>query len=1319
MGEDTKVATTLFGQLGTFKPEEEEWSNYEERMDEFFIVNKIKDDRAKVALFLTSAGSEHYGLLKNLLSPDKPSSKKYDEIIQVLKEHFEPKPLIIAERFKFHKRDQMENESGQQYFAALKSLTKNCEFGQFLEESLRDRFVCGLIDGKIQKRLLSEFDLKIKKALAIVTSWELANKDSKLMKTETSLQVLNKISPKQKSTGDIRCHRCGGNHFANECKFGNVRCYKCGRNGHISRFCRQKEGFGTQARGAYNHNNRGRRNDNFGRNVNAVTEEQHDAGNYSEETEAEDVHFFGSVNSVNNCKPIKIDLNLNSVAISMELDTGASVSIINYKMWKMIGGPILNKTNVKLQDYSGNKLKVLGEVKLTVKYMVLEKYLTVYVVEGNGPALFGRNWLSEFKLDWQSINKNCINKVDAECQKLSALLKDYDCLFEDRLGCIKNIKADIQLKENAIPKFCKYRPIPFALREKIDMELDRLVEMGVMEPISFSEWAAPIVPVVKSSGAIRLCGDFKVTVNPNVKVDTYPIPRVEDLFASLRGGKSFTTLDLSEAYLQMQLSDESKSFMVINTHRGLYRYNRLCFGVNSAPALFQKCMDTILQGLNGVICYLDDVLITGIDEADHLRNLEAVFERFRENDVILKMKKCCFMKSSVEYLGHVIDANGLHTNKKKVEAVLDMAQPKNVSELRSFLGLVNYYGKFISKLVDKCKPLHRLLQNKVQFDWDENCHRSFVALKQALSESPVLCHFNQSLPVGLACDASSSGLGAVIYHIFEDGRERPIAYASKTLNSSEQKYSQIEKEGLGIVFGLKKIHQYLYGRKFVLVTDHKPLLSIFGPHKGIPVTTANRLQRWAILLSGYDYTIRYKASECHANADTLSRLPLMNTDSSFNVCEKAIKLIYANQLGKLPITHCEIAEATSSDPILSKVCQFVQNGWPRRLSNEFVPYKSKSSDICIEQGCLMWGCRVIVPLNFRKSILQTLHDSHPGIVRTKSLARMYVWWPGITKDIENLVKRCDQCNLNQQNPKKAPLHVWEYPARVWQRIHIDYAGPFKGFMWLIVVDARTKWLEVIKMKVATTRTTVDALLSIFARFGNPECIVSDNGSPFSSYEFQHFCKENSIIHKFSPPYHPSSNGEAEINVKTFKNAMKRVDNNGDLYRACQSFLFNHRNTPHSATGVPPVELMLGRKVRTKLSVISPKFNFNDYNNLRENSNNNISKTFCSGDLVWVRGYGGRAKWLPGTIKRRLGKMTYEVKVDEESWHRHVDQMRSRIPNDIRTRSEEDDSHMYFNIEGEDDSVRADSTRVPEPSTIRRHPQRPRRPPVTFAEEFNY
>ena len=366
--------------------------------------------------------------------------------------------------------------------------------------------------------------------------------------------------------------------------------------------------------------------------------------------------------------------------------------------------------------------------------------------------------MRKIQLDWKSI---CAIKTTPSDDKLQELLTKHAAVFKDELGNISSHKAKLYLNsESARPKFFQPRSVPYAVNPAIDQELERLESSGVIHPVSTSEWAAPIVPVPKKDGRIRICGDFKVTINPVLDVEQYPLPKPQDLFATLSGGEKFTKLDLHQAYLQLQLEEESRKYVTINTHRGLFEYTRLPFGVASAPALFQRVMDSILQGIPRVKCYIDDILITGANDEEHLQNLEQVLQRLETEGMRLKKSKCQFLKPSVEYLGHRVDSTGLHPTEDKLKAVAEAPPPRNLKELRSFLGLLNYYGSFIRNLSTLLHPLNSLLQKGTKWKWSADCQKAFDSAKKSLTSSSVLVHYDPSLPIRVAADASSHGLGA-------------------------------------------------------------------------------------------------------------------------------------------------------------------------------------------------------------------------------------------------------------------------------------------------------------------------------------------------------------------------------------------------------------------------------------------------------------------------------------------------------------------------------------------------------------------------------
>ena len=448
-------------------------------------------------------------------------------------------------------------------------------------------------------------------------------------------------------------------------------------------------------------------------------------------------------------------------------------------------------------------------------------------------------------------------------------------------------------------------------------------------------------------------------------MDKYPIPRIEELFATLAGGKTFTKLDLSHAYLQVPLDDESRQYLTINTHKGLFEYTRLPFGVASAPAIFQRVMENLLQGISGACVYIDDILVTGATEKDHLHNLTQVLQRLQIAGMRLKKGKCAFMLPSVSYLGHVINAEGLHTAESKVQAVVEAPEPRNVTELRSFIGMVNYYGKFIPNLATTLSPLYLLLSTP--WSWGSRQRCAFRDIKELLRSGQVLTHFDDGLPLILACDASPYGLGAVLSHRMPSGA---IGFASRTLTKAERNYSHLDKEALSIIFGVKRYHQYLHGRQFVIKTDHKPLIHIFSESRAVLTMASGRIQRSALTLGGYNYAIEFKEGKSMANADALSRLPLVTQRTEVPKPPEVVHVM--EQLDSTPISSRQIRQWTDKDPILAKVRRRVQDGWPdqeEERGQDFLPFFRRRYELSTEGGCVMWGSRVVVPSQGRKRAL--------------------------------------------------------------------------------------------------------------------------------------------------------------------------------------------------------------------------------------------------------------------------------------------------------------------------------------------------------------
>ena len=858
--------------------------------------------------------------------------------------------------------------------------------------------------------------------------------------------------------------------------------------------------------------------------------------------------------------------------------------------------------------------------------------------------------------------------------KIDTFVGRYPDLFTPGLGCYKGKEFSIEVRDDVEPKFFRARPLPYAMRDKVDVELNRLLKEKIIEPVNHSKMAAPIVPVLKSDNSLRLCGDYKVTANLMLKLDSYPIPRMRDLMYGLANMKVFTKLDLSQAYNQLSLEAESKVLTTVNTHRGLFQYNRMPFGISSAPGIFQRAMESLFQDMENVICYLDDLLLISKTKSDHERLLNQVFERLQNTGLKLKPEKCEIAVPEVVYLGFKITEAGVLPTLSKVKAIKEAPQPTDLTQLRAYLGLLNFYRRFIPNAASILEPLNRLLKATNSFSWGPEQEEAFRTSKNMLIQSEALVHFDQNKPITVQADSSLYGVGAQLAHII-DGEERPVYFASRTLSETERNYSQTEKEALALVYALRQFHEYLWGQKFTLVTDHLPLLGIFSPKKPISPQASGRIQRWALILQAYNFNLIHRSGKLLCSADALSRLPVTNVCENTPIPADWTNLVYF--LDGTPITSAMIKEQTIKDPIMSQVLKYLQTGWPQRqLTNpDLTHYSRRKEELSSQDGCLLWGTRVVIPPSLRNDVIHELHAAHTGVSKMKTLARSYLWFPNLDKELEELAASCETCLENRPMPDKAILHPWHWPTSPWHRIHVDFAGPVDGNYFFILVDAHSKWVEIFKTKGTASSDVIRCLQHVYATFGLPVSIVSDNGPCFTSAEFKQFLNKGGVKHVTTAVYKPSTNGLAERMVQTFKNMLRKSKEPVGL--AIDRFLFHYRLTPHSTTGVSPAELMFGRKLRNKLDLLLPNGTSchsdidsdNIHTRVQSKQNSQIRnhcrrprKTdFPIHSKVMARNYGKHgSKWVPAIVTKQTGPVSYRCVLDDgEQIKRHQDQLHKR------------------------------------------------------------
>lgn len=1255
---DQNVASTFLqsSTLSEFQPQMESWKMWKDKLEMHFSEINCSTEQAKKRILLKCIGAPQYSFLYDLCTPDSPASKTYKELCEILDTHYTPPSIVFRERKIFHNAAKEDEETVSQWYGRIKRLAAKCEFGSHFDIMVLDQFVISL-PNKIFDRICEErSNITLHDALTKAMIMESKLSTSQVgSSADSSVNFVKKYPARNNTTrntkqgndtsqnktkGKSKCTRCGWrNHEAKDCKYKNSTCHICSKIGHLASVCRSKQ------KGVINYISDSENNNS------SIS----DLFNYS----------IYSVNGSNFSDVYALPVVVNGKEMNIACDTGAPCTLFPASLYNnFFKNTFLTPCLKPYVDYNGKQIKVLGEFEASITYRDVTRKIPIVVSNTNSPPLLGRTFLKEF--NFQLTQVNYISNIEQYSSITDNIKKEYSDVFSEELGKFNGPTIDLQLSNDAKPIFHKPRSLPIAWKDDIEKQLRSLMRSGVLELVDSSEWGTPIVPIPKSDGTFRICGDYKVTINKFLVDVRYPLPRIDEIFTSLEGGELFTKLDLANAYNQLVLSDSSQGICALSTHIGTLKVKRMPFGIKPAAAIFQKTIENLLRGIPNVVIYQDDITVTGKDLQDHIKNLKAVLDKLKTSNLKLNASKCKFFEKEISYLGFTINKNGLRKTHERVVNILEAPIPKNVSEVRAFVGMVNHYSRFIESFADKIMPLYELLKKNVTYQWTSKCQAAYELMKKEVTSEQVLVHFNSELPLILSTDASNVAIAGILSHKFPNNTTKPIAFISRALSKSERNYSTLEKEALAIIFSVTKLKQYLLGNHFVLRTDHKPLITIFGENKGLPVMAASRMQRWAFILTGFNYSIEHVKGSMN-EADALSRIPQLTTQQ--DILENSyVNFIEGSNYLNINFKH--IAQETKRDPILSKLSHAILSGSLSNITDpNFKPFKNKANELTVDYGCILWGYRVLVPKKYQGQILNELHTSHMGIVKTKALARSYVWWPNLNSDLENLVKSCEPCQRLQSSPEKAALISWKPTGSAWNRIHIDFAGPIKGYYLFIIIDSFTKWVEVFKTSDVSSKFVITKLRETFSRYGIVETLVSDNGRQFCSDDFKTFLKINNVQHVLTAPGHPATNGQAEIFVKNLKKSLYASigkDNNIDFDTILNRFLFDYRNTPHTTTGETPAKLFLKRSVKTRFDMLKPPLVDAHILKRQRNSENNYkgkrNECFSDGQHVFIRDYRNPNKksWMPAKIKKQLGPRTYSCFIDHNNRliKRHLNQIRS-------------------------------------------------------------
>lgn len=1139
----------------------ENWKRWLTRWERYRVISGLSKQNAETQVnsFLYALGSEAEDALIAMRLPDE-DARDYDKVTAAFDHYFVPRRNVIYERARFNQRSQLEHEPVESFVKDLHRLADSCEFGILKDELIRDRLVVGLQDRALSERLQLDADLTLEKAVNMARNSEAVKSQQEVVRRNASEKTdLDAVTtrgrerrfthkrPPTKSTAGRdatqtspdACRWCGDGrgHPRARCPAQGKSCNSCGKKGHFATVCRSSNAKDQEMRTRH-----GRRQARKG-----IVEEV----------------FLGEVQLAPSSDPWFVVACMDGKEVKFKVDTGADVTAVPgaalpphtrlQKPTKMLYGP------------GSSKVHTLGQVKVDIKWKGITTRQEVFVVEGLRQALLGRPAIRAL-----NVLPELLSLEDRPGS--GPVVSKYPGLFGS-LGQM-NVTYSIRLAPGAKPHAVAYpRRVPLPLLPGVQDEVCRMEELGVIRKVEHAtEWCAPMVVVKKKDGKLRICVDY-TELNKQIIRERVIMPTVEESLSRISGASVFSKLDANAGYWQAPLSSESSELTTFITPLGRYQFLRLPFGIATAPEFFQREMLHILEGLEGTTCHMDDILVYGKDVKEHDRRLDAVLQRLNDAGVTLNEKKCEFRKKRTLYLGHVLEAAGISADPEKTAAIRKLPAPESVTQLRAFFGMLNHLMKFLPGLAEMTKPLRDLLASDAAWTWGPQQQQAFDRLKEQLAKTPVLTYYDPQRPHTLSVDASSYGLGAVLLQEDTDGQRRPVAYASRALTSTEQRYAQVEKEALAITWACEKFRMYILGLPFHIETDHKPLVPIFSTKRIDDLTP--RLQRMRLRTIEYDFSIGHVPGKQLYTADVLSRNPV--GEAKTESMEAVLKDYEVLAIGSLPASNnmlTRIRRAQAEDRTLHRVMEYCTTKWPptSELPPDVRQYASVTDELSVVDDLLLRSGRLVIPPTLRSQVLESLHTGHQGVSRCRARAREATWWPGINAHLRDHVQKCPTCQVHRR-PGTEPLLQTPVPDRPWEVIGMDifYANHRN---YLVVVDYFSKFFELATLKRTTTADVVSKLTPMFARFGIPDVIRSDNGPQFVSQEFKRFLSEHDIKHVTSSPYYPQSNGQAERTVQTAKALMKKSPN---IHQA----LLAHRSTPGQC-GYSPAELLMGRKIKSNI-----------------------------------------------------------------------------------------------------------------------------------------
>lgn len=1123
--------------------------------------------------------------------------------LNALNAYFQPQVNVPFERSVFRKCAMEDGESVALYVTRLKRLAASCDFHD-ADECVRDQVIDKVLSQYLRRKFLEEGgDLTLVRVLELSRAAEAM--DSHLgayRQHEQQELAVNRVQQQELSVHRVQQRASGGNsqytpRKGNYTNMSSMVCFRCKRTGHRadspncialdkecrdcgcighfsgSRFCKHKTKVNVQGSKTR---------------VSAVGEESEELFTVLDDQEQES----GTVSTLDTVGSAKVVVDVAGLPLTVVVDSGAASNLAGEDVCRLLQGKgiSLERTAKRLFAYgSKTPLDLAGEMDVTFTCNGVSVRAILYIFRGKSATLLGL--VTATKLGVLCIQQSGVGLVSRNIGAVGEggraivgeggraigdlLMEKYPACFTG-VGKLKDQTVSLHIDKSITPVAQPVRRIPFGHRELAKEKLDQLVAEDIVERVEGpTPWVSPLVTVAKDDGKdVRICVDMRCA-NKAIKRERHPIPTLKEILYNLNGAKVFSKVDLKLGFHQLELDVDSRSITTFVTPWGLFRYKRLSLGISSAPEVYQHVIQTVLLGLCGTFNYADDMIVGGSTRKEHDERLEALLRRLSEVNLTLNPKKCQFGLGSVTFLGHVISAEGVSVDPRKVESIQSAREPTNVSEVRGLISLIQYVGVFLKDLANMAEPINWLLRKGVVFSWGNEQRKAFARIKSALSDCDTLAFFDSNAPTRVVADASPTAVGAVLCQT-QEGVPRVVAYGHRSLTPIERRYSQTEREALGLVWACEHFRLYLLGTEFELVTDHRPLEFIFNRANSKP---SPRIERWALRLMAFSYHVVYVCGEKNI-ADPLSRLSGATGEVRENVADAYIRQVTQAVIPRA-LSWTEICGSAEECPETVVVRKALRDGDWNSCPAVFRAVKDELAEF---EGVVLRGSRLLVPMKLRDVVLKLAHEGHQGIVKTKLRLRTKVWWPGIDRQAEAICRTCLSCQCVGASQPPEPLVTTRLPETPWVVVSMDLMGPLpSGESVLVCVDYYSRYFEVAVLRVTTAEKVIAHCAAMFGRWGFPEVVRTDNGRQFSGTEFQRYLTTNGIQWISTTPLWPQANGEVERQNRTLLKCLKIATlEKRNMQEELQKFLMAYRSTPHSATGVTPFEAMTGRKMRTKL-----------------------------------------------------------------------------------------------------------------------------------------